>query len=122
MILSTLATLANTTMGRVRRRTSTTQCSMAFGGTACATTAAGNRRTSARARWAGAFRFRRRVRAGPADFDATLEYGAVLDTDARGLNVADHRAVPFDLHPITGIHITADFAVNCELARRDSRV
>jgi len=58
---------------------------------------------------------------GPADFDATLENSAVLDADAGRLDVADHRAVPFDLHTIPGIHIAADFTVNRELARNDSR-
>src|SRR5207245_7133726 len=98
MTLSALATLTNTPTGRVHRRTSTKQCSMALVVRSLRHNGCGNRRTSARARWAGVFRFRGRVRGGPAEFDATLEYGAVRDTDARGLSVADDRAVPRDLH------------------------
>lgn len=55
-------------------------------------------------------RLRRLIWHGPADFDTTFENSAVLDADAGGLDVADHRAVPFDLNTIPGIHIAADFA------------
>ena len=59
-----------------------------------------------------AFVLRSLILHGRADFDATLENSAVLDADAGGLDIAEHRAVPFDFNAIPGIHIAADLAVN----------
>jgi hypothetical protein len=55
------------------------------------------------------------LRFGWVDFDAALEMGAVLDTDAGGGNVAGHRAVGLDVHAIA-VEVADDFAVNDHFA------
>ena len=62
-------------------------------------------------------RNRGRLRAGPVDFDASLENGAVFDADARRLDIADHRAVLLDFNAIGGIDIAGDFAEDDQFAR-----
>lgn len=53
---------------------------------------------------------------GRVDFDAALEVGAVLDADARGGDIAGHRAVGFDVDAVAGVEIADDFAVDDDFA------
>ena len=43
--------------------------------------------------------------------------GAVLDADARRINVADDRAVLLDVDAAAGVHIADDFAVSDDVPR-----
>ena len=53
---------------------------------------------------------------GRVDFDAALEMGAVLDADARGINVADDGAVLLDVDTATRVDVANDFSVGDDFA------
>ena len=58
---------------------------------------------------------------GRVDFDAALEMGAVLDADARRINVADDGAILLDVHPPTVVDIADHFAVSNHVASMNFR-
>src|SRR6266851_1227380 len=49
---------------------------------------------------------------GGVDLDATLELRAVFDADARGGDVADHRAVALDVNAIAGVKVARYLSVD----------
>ena len=53
---------------------------------------------------------------GGVDFDATLEMGAVLDADARGINVADDGAVLLDVNTAARVDVADNFSVGDDFA------
>src|SRR5215472_222439 len=58
---------------------------------------------------------------GRVDFDAALEMGAVLDADARRINVADNGAILLDVHAATGVDVADHFAVSHHVAGMNFR-
>ena len=53
---------------------------------------------------------------GGVDFDATLEMGAVLDADARGINVPDDGAVLLDVNTAARVDVADNFSVGDDFA------